>query len=117
MVAPEVLRGKLDCAFLMGVDAVVSTRNVPRVHKGAPCSAKHMAAGSVAHLQVVPKVLKGAPHCARHTVEENAAFSMVVVFAQRVYMVAQTSVLLMVVERGVLLQDAPRVHVAVLIAV
>ncbi|QHO03737.1 putative WRKY transcription factor [Arachis hypogaea] len=59
--------GKLDCAFLMGVDAVVSTRDVPRVHKGAPCSAKHMAVGSVAHLQVVPKSVHGGTNfCVAH---------------------------------------------------
>lgn len=116
MVAPGVLRGKLGCASLMGVDAVVNTRDVPRVRKGALCFARHMEAGSVAHLQGVLKVQKGAHHCARHMAGGNVASSMVVVFAQRVYMEAQTSVLLMVVERGVLLLAAPKVHVAVLIA-
>lgn len=112
-----MLKGRLGCASLMGVDAVVSTKNVQREHKGALCFARHMVVGSDAHLQGVPKELKEAPHCARHMVGGSAAFSMEVAFAQRVCMEAQTSVLLMVVERDVLLQVAPRVHVAVLTVV
>lgn len=112
-----MLKGRLGCASLMEVDAVVSTKNVVRVHKGALCIAKHMVVGNDAHLQGVPKVPKVAPHCARHTVGGNAAFLMEVAFAQKVCMEALTSVLLMVVERGVLLQVAPRVHVAVLTVV
>ena len=112
-----MLKGRLGCASLMEEDAVVSTKNVIRVHKGALCIAKHMVVGNDAHLQGVPKVLKEAPHCVRHMVGGSAAFSMEVAFAQKVCMEALTSVLLMVVERGVLLQVAPRVHVAVLTVV
>lgn len=108
-----MLKDKLGCASLTGVDAVVSTVNVQRVHKGAPCIARHMVVGSVAHLQGAPKVLKEAPHCARHTVVGSVAFSMVVVFVQKAYTEEQTFVLLMVVERGVLFPVAPRVRVAV----
>jgi hypothetical protein len=50
-------------------------------------------------------------------VGESAACLMVVEFAQKVFMEAQTFVLPMVVERGVLCQAVQRVRVAVLIAV
>lgn len=113
MVALGVLKGRLGCAYLMGVGAVVNCKDVQRVHKEALCIARHMVVGSDAHLQGVPKVRREAPHCARHMVGESAAFSMEVAFAPKVYMEAQTFVLLMVVGRGVLLQVAPRVHVAV----
>ena len=52
------------------------------------------------------------PLCKAHG-GENAAFLIEVAFAPKVYMEAQNFVLLTVVERGVLLQVAPRVHVAV----
>jgi hypothetical protein len=112
-----VLKDKLVCASPMGVDAVVSTRNVPRVHKGAPYFARHMVVESVAYLQGAPKVRKGARHCARGMVGESAAYLMVVEFAQRVSMGARTSVLPMVVERDVLFQAAQRAHVAAQIVV
>lgn len=117
MAAPGVLKGRLGCASLMGVDAVVNTTNVQRVHKGAPCFARHMVVGSAAHLQGAPKVLKEAPHCARHTVVGSVAFSMAVVFVLKVSMEVLTFVLLMVVGRGVLFQVAPKVHAAVLTVV
>lgn len=110
--APVALKDRLVCASLMGADAVVSTRNVPRVHKGALYFARHMAAESVAYLQGAPKVPKGARHCARGMVGESAASLMVVEFAQRVSMGARTTVLPMVVERDALWQVAQRVHVA-----
>lgn len=104
------LKDRLVCASLMGVDAVVSTRNVPRVHKGAPYFARHTAVESVAYLQGAPKVLKGALHCARGMVGESAASLMVEEFAQRVSMGAQTSALPMGVESDVLCQAAQRVR-------
>lgn len=112
-----MLKGRLVCASLMGADAVVSIRDALRAHKGVPCFARHMVVESVALFKVVPKVLKGAPHCAKHMVEGSAVISMEVVYVLRASMEAQTFVLPMVVERGVLCQAAPRVHEAELIAV
>ena len=91
-----MLKGRLGCASLMGVDAVVSTRNVQKVHKGALCFARYMVVESDAHLLVAPKVLKGAHHCARPMVGENVAFSMTEIFALRVCMESPTFVLLTV---------------------
>ena len=107
-----MLKGRLGFASPTEVDAVVSTKVVQRVHKGALCSVRHITVEGAAHLLGAPKVLKEARHCARHMVGENAASLMVVVFVQKVYMEALTSVLPMVVERGVLCQAALRVLVA-----
>ena len=112
MAALVVLKDRLVCASLMGVDAVVSLRDAQRVHKGVPCIARHMVVESDAYLQVAPKVQKGVLHCARDMVGVSAASLMVVGFAQRVSMEVQTFVLPMVVERDVLCQAAQRVHVA-----
>lgn len=89
MGAPVVLKDRLACAFLMGVVAVASTRDVRRVPRGVPCSARHMVVGSDAYLQVATKVQKGAHHCVKDMVGESAASLMVVVSVQRVYMEAQ----------------------------
>lgn len=116
-VAPVVLKGRLACAFLMGVVAVASTTDVRRVPRGVPCSARHMVVGSDAYLQGATKVQKGARHYVKDMVGESAASLMVVVSVQRVYMVAQIFVLPMVVERDALCQAAQRVHVGALIVV
>lgn len=76
-----------------------------------------MEAESVVHLQGAVKELKEALHCARHMVGGSVAFTMAVAFAEKAFMEGQTSVLLMVVERGVLFQAAPRVLVAALTVV
>lgn len=115
--ALEVLKDRLACAFLMEVDVVANTKVAPRVPRGVPCFARLMVVVSVAYLQDAPKVLKVAHLCARDMVEESGASLMEVGFAQRVFMEVQTSVLLMVEERGVLSQVAPRVHEVVLILV
>lgn len=112
-----VLRGKLACAFHMVVDAVANSLVVQKVHRGALCSAKHMVVESVASLLAAPKVLKGVHLFAKHMGVESGVSLMVVVSAPKVYMEAQTFVLLMVVGRGVLFQDAPRVLEGVLIVV
>lgn len=112
-----VLKDRPGCAFLMGVGAVVNTKGVQRVLRGVLGTAKLMVGESDAYLQDAPKELKGARRCARDTVGESAACLMVVEFAQKVFMEAQTFVLPMVVERGVLCQAVQRVRVAVLIAV
>lgn len=117
MAAPGVLKGRLVCASLMGVDAVVSTMDALREHKEALCFARHMVVESVAPFKVVQKVLKEAPHCVKHMVEASAASSMAAAYVPRVYMEERISVLPMVVESVVLCQAAPRVQEAVLIAV
>lgn len=114
--AVGVLKDRLVCASLMGVDGIASTTNVKRVRKGAPCSARHMVEANVAYLLGAPKGRKGVHRCARDMVVESVAF-LVVGFAQRVFMEARTFVLLMVVERDVQRQAAQRVHVAALIVV
>lgn len=58
----------------------------------------------------VLKELKGVPLFVKDTVEENAASTMVVGFALRVYMEVRISVSPMVVERGALLLGVQRVH-------
>lgn len=115
--APEVLKDKLACAFLMGVAAVAGTKDVIRVPKVAPCSARHMVVESDAYLQGAPKVQKGVRHCVKGTVGGSAVSLTVVGYAQRVYMEAQTFVLPMVVVRDVLCRAAQRVHVVELIVV
>lgn len=111
-VAPVVLRDRLACAFLMGVAAVASTRDVLRVPRGVPCTARHMVVESAVYLLGARKVLKGAHHCAKGMVGENAVSLMVVGYVQRVCMEGQTFVLPMVEERDVLCLAAQRVHVA-----
>lgn len=115
--APVVQKDRPACAFLMGVAAVASTKDVIRAPRAAPCSARHMVVESDAYLLGAPKVLKGARHCAKGTVEGNAVSLMVVGYVQRVFMEAQTFVSPMVVVRDVLCQAAQRVHVAELIVV
>jgi hypothetical protein len=115
--APVVLKDRLGCVFLMGVDAVVYTKHVRRVLRGVPCSAKLMVGEGDAYLQDAAKEPKGVRRCARDMVGESAACLMVVEFVQKVSMEGQTFVLPMVVERGVLCQAVQRVRVAVLIVV
>lgn len=115
--APVVLRGKLGCAFHMVVDAVANSLVVQKVHRGALCSAKHMVVESVASLLAAPKELKGVHLFAKHMGVESGVSLMVVVSAPKVYTEAQTFVLPMVVGRGVLFQDAPRVLEGVQIVV
>lgn len=115
--ALAVLKDRLGCVFLMGVDAVVNTKGVQRVLREVPGTAKLMVGGNDAYLQDAPKELRGAHHYARDMVGGSAACLMVVEFAQKVFMEAQTFVSPMVVERGVLCQVVQRVRVAVLIVV
>lgn len=115
--APVVLRGKLACASHMVVDAVANSLVVQRVRRGALCSAKHMVVESVAYLLAAPKEPKGVRLFAKHMVVESGVSLMVVVSAPKVYTEAQTFVWPMVVGRGVLFQDAPRVLEGVLIVV
>ena len=115
--ALAVLKDRLGCVFLMGVDAVVNTKGVQRVLREVPGTAKLMVGGNDAYLQDAPKELRGARRYARDMAGESAACLMAVEFAQKVFMEALTFVSPMVVERGVLCQAVQRVHVAVLIAV
>lgn len=117
MAALVVPKDRLVYASRMAVVAVASTRDVQRGRKGALCIARHMVVESVAYFKGAPRVLKEVHHYARDMVGGSAAFSMVVGFALRVCMEALISVLLMVVERGVLCQTAQKVPVAVLIVV
>lgn len=112
-----VLKDKLVCAFLMVVDAVASMKRAQRVPKEVPCIVRPMGEGRDVYLLDAQKALKGVLLFARDMVGESAASLMGVGFAQKVYMGAQIFVLLMVVERGVLCQDAQKVPVAALIAV
>ena len=72
---------------------------------------------SDAYLLVVRRVLRGALHCAKDMVVVRDVCLKVVGSVPRVFMEAQTSVLLMEVGRGVLFLDAQRVHAAAQIAV
>lgn len=114
--ALEVLKDRLACAFLMAVDVVANIKVATRALRAVPCFARLMVVVSVAYLQDALKVLKVAHLCARDMVEESGASLMVVGSAQKVFTEAQTSVLLMVEERGVLSQVAQRVHEVELIA-
>lgn len=113
--ALEVLKDRLACAFLTGVDVVANTKDATRVLREVPNFARLMVVGSVAYLLDAIKVRKAAHRCARDMAEESDASLMVVGFAQKVFTGVQTSVLLMVVERGARCMVAPKVHGVVLI--
>lgn len=117
MAALVVLKDTLVYAFLMVVDAVASMNAAQKVHKEVPCIVRPMGEGNDVYLPDAQKVLKEVLLFARDMVGESVASLMGVGFAQKVYMGAQTFVLLMVVERGVLCQDAQKVLVGALIAV
>ena len=104
-------------ASLMEVGVAASSQTAKRVPKGAPCIARHTVVGNVVFLRVAQKVPKGARRCAKDMGEEGVASLTAVGSARRAYTEAQTFVLLMVVERGVSLLGAPRVHGDELIAV
>lgn len=85
-VAFGVLKGRLDFAFLMVVDAGVSIQIVARGLRAAHCTARHMVVARGASLMGAAEVQKGAHLCARPMVVGNGACSKEVVSAQRVYM-------------------------------
>lgn len=117
MDAQGVLRDRLPYASLMEVGGVASLKVALKVLREALHSAKPMEVGRGAYLLGAPKVQKEARHYARGMAEAKDAYLMVEAYAQRVSMVERISVSLMVVERGVQLLAAPRVHVAELIVV
>lgn len=115
--APAVQRVKQACASLMEVAAAANTRDVLRVLREAPCSARPMVAGSDASLWVVQKVLREAHRFVRPMVAGSAASMMVVGYVPKVFMEEQVFVLPMGVEKGVLWRAALKVHVAAQITV
>lgn len=83
-----------------GVD--VNILIVGKVHRGVPITAKLMAEEGDAFFRVALREPREAHPCARGMVVVSDAFSKVVVYAQRVSMVAHDSAWLMEGVRGVL---------------
>lgn len=110
-------RGRQGCVFHMVVAAVVCTQTAQKEHRAAPCTAKHMEVEKGAFLLVALKVQREVLPYVKATEVVSAAFSMVVGFAQRVYMVGLTIVLPMVEESAVQFRAAQRVHEGGLILV
>lgn len=107
-IAPRVQKVILDYASPMEVAGAANILNVQRVPKVVPISARHMVEEKGAHTWVAQKELKEAHYFVKHMVEGNAVLFKAV--AQRVCMVALSSVLLMVVEKDALYQSALKVQ-------
>lgn len=107
--APRVQKAILGYASLMEAVAAASTHNAPRGHKGVLYFARHTVEGRDAQSWDVPRELKGALRSVKDTVGESAAPFRVAACALRASMEEPSSVLHMVVARGVLCPTAPRV--------
>lgn len=107
-----VLRGRLDSAFLMVVDAGASIQTVARGLRAAHCTVRHMAAARGVSLMGAAEVQRGAHLCAKPTAVGSDACLKVVVSAQRVYMGAPTSAWHMEEGNAVQHLAAPRAPVA-----
>lgn len=116
-VAFGVLRGRLDSAFLMVVDAGASIRTVPKGLRAAHYTAKRMVAARGASSMGAAEVQRGAHLCAKPMVVGRDACSKEVVSAQRVYMGGLNSVWHMEVGSAVQRLAAPRVPAAALTVV
>lgn len=116
-VAFGVLRGRLDSAFLMVVDAGASIRTVPRGLRAAHYTAKRMVAARGACLMGAAEVQRGAHLCAKPMVVGRDACLKEVVSAQRVYMVGLNSAWHMEVGSAVQHLAAPRAPAAALTVV
>lgn len=116
-VAFGVLRGRLDSAFLMVVDAGASIQIVARGLRAAHCTARRMVVARGASSMGAAEVRRGAHLCARPMVVGNDVCSKEVVSAQRVYMGEPNSVWHMEEESAVQRLVAPRAPVAAQTAV
>lgn len=105
-----MLRAFLVSAFLTEVVAAARNLDARKVHKGAPCFAKHMAGAKGARLQDAQRVLKGAHHTARAMEGERGVRIKGVRFAQGACMGVPYTVFDMVGVRDVPCPDAPRVR-------
>jgi len=115
--APRVQKAILGYASVMEAVTAASTHNAPRGHRGAQCSARHMVEGRDAPSWDAPRELKGARHSVKDTAGGSAAHFRAAACALRASMEEPSSVLHMVVARGVLCPNAPRAQGDVQISV
>lgn len=109
ITAKGVQRVSWACASPMVVDAGVSIQHAQKVLRGAQCFVKLMVGAKDVRPQVVQKVLKGVHHFVRATVGGKGVHFKEARFVQGACMVEPCFVLHMVVVKGVLFPNAPKV--------